>query len=247
MRNKIWLALMAFTGLSAIALTMRDQTPLLIYNPTQSVPPGWYKISPQTDYKSGETVAAWLPREASRLAIERGYLPRATPILKSIAATAGTSYCVTGRTLTIQERTPVEALYHDGKERAMPALAEGCRSIKAGHVLLISTRIKTSFDSRYFGEVPVKSLLGRAEFIGDFESLWGGRDRQEGGARGPGAQGKIKGLCTKEVLQPCLHIEFYCTRNFANAPGIPVISNSDRSLRLHQFPILPDCSLKIEQ
>jgi hypothetical protein len=51
-------------------------------------------------------------------------------------------------------------------------------------------------------------VLGIAEYLPGFEDLYPSVNREEGGARGPGAQGKIKGIGANPLLKPCLHIEF---------------------------------------
>jgi hypothetical protein len=69
--------------------------------------------------------------------------------------------------------------------------------------------VRTSFDSRYFGPVNSWAILGRAKYADRFEELITPVNREKGGARGSGAQGKIKGLGANPLLTPCLHIDFY--------------------------------------
>lgn len=242
MKKPVFVASLSLLGVALIALSSVQRRPLLIYNLSQSAAPGWYRISPQIEYDRGDMVAVSLPKWAETLAVERGYLPPKVPILKTIQAVEGDRYCVTSASISVENKSPIPILQTDSKSRVMPALPRGCRRVQAGHVLLFSTRVPSSFDSRYFGEVNAQKIIGSVVYIGTVVDSNGSEKRERGGARGPGAQGKIKGLCTKPVYDPCLHIDFYCTQRSSLAPSNCEICNRDGVEDLHQFPIIPDCS-----
>ena len=196
---------------------LRD-TPSFYYNGSQSADIGWYKIAPSKAYSSDDIVVAILPDDARTLADERGYLPRDYPVIKTIGGVAGDRYCVTDTQLQIENGPDLQIFPFDSQGREMPVLQAGCVDIRDGHVLLISERIDRSFDSRYFGEVAVDQIIGEVRYIGMFDGSPALRISDMGGARGLGADGKIKEASAFGPLLPCLHINFQGARNFCLAP-----------------------------
>ena len=80
----------AAVGLAALAWAAFVQPlPRLIYNPSDSVPVGWYRVQP-IDHRAaslprrlevGSIVLTRLPADAAALAAQRGYLPAHVPLL----------------------------------------------------------------------------------------------------------------------------------------------------------------------
>src|SRR5690606_40337732 len=96
-RSSLWsLALLAnsLVGLGWAALT--TSPPRLVYNASDSVPVGWYRISPATSLVPGDLVLVHLPPAVRSLAAQRGYLPANVPLLKTVAAMAPQQVCVVG-------------------------------------------------------------------------------------------------------------------------------------------------------
>ena len=183
--------------------------PKLFYNPSQSSEIGWYYVEPVASLSVGDLVVARLPEEAANFAHDRGYLPRNLPVIKTIGGIAGERYCIKDGELQIEERVSLSLLSLDSQGRALPEPPEMCAEISDGFVLLISQRIAQSFDSRYFGEVAVSNIIGLAVYAGGSRKLAGRKSSGLGGARGLGAQGKIKANSANWPLTPCLHITFY--------------------------------------
>ena len=206
---------------------VQKKPPSLLYNPTDSARIGWYKVVRTEDYKVGDIVAAYLPKDAGFLAAERGYLPSDLPVIKTVAAIAGDEFCVSEAQLTFEDGSSVPILPFDGQGRALPAMSEGCVVICEGHVLLISDQTDRSFDSRYFGAIRTDRILGLANFLGKFPWSDASECSDMGGARGVGAQGKIKAASALGALLPCLHINFQGAEKLGFAPilGIsPIVS-----------------------
>jgi conjugative transfer signal peptidase TraF len=201
------LTVLFLTALWAPKIIKPDQK--LFYNPSQSAEIGWYYVEPIASLSVGDLVVANLPEEAASFAHDRGYLPRDLPVIKTIGGIAGERYCIKDGELQIEERVSLSLLPLDSQGRALPEPPEMCAEISDGFVLLISERIAQSFDSRYFGEVAVSNIVGLAVYVGDSRKLAGRKSSGLGGARGLGAQGKIKGNSANWHLTPCLHITFY--------------------------------------
>ncbi len=206
---------------------VQKQPPSLLYNPTDSARVGWYKIVKTEHYKIGDIVAAYLPKDAGFLAAERGYLPSGLPVIKTVAAIAGDEFCISEAQLTFEDGSSLPILPFDDQGRALPTMSEGCVVISEGHILVISDETDRSFDSRYFGAVGTSKVLGLAKYLGRFP--WSNMSEYSdmGGARGVGAQGKIKAASALSPLLPCLHINFQGAEKLGFAPilGIsPIIS-----------------------
>ncbi|PHR54823.1 MAG: plasmid transfer protein traf [Robiginitomaculum sp.] len=136
-----------------------------IYNPTPSAPIGWYKIVANDNVKVGDFVAAYAPESAVELAVARQYLPSNIPLLKSVWAVGGAEVCFENARVSVPNYPVLTRYRQDNLGRDMPVLT-GCFVLNPNEVFLISTEISNSFDSRYFGAVPLKNVLGNAIFLG---------------------------------------------------------------------------------
>ena len=142
----IWLAL-------ALALTFGAG---LRFNPTPSLPKGIYRIvsgapAPK-DFVRGELVSFCLEGEFAELALERGYLEPGScpsglrPLLKRLAGLPGD--------FVDPASFPIRSVDSHGRSMS-PALVPGV--IPSGMALVLADH-PGSFDSRYFGFVPLDSL-----------------------------------------------------------------------------------------
>ncbi len=224
-------------ALCLLSLASIERDPKVLYNPSPSAPIGWYEIKQSDEYVVGDLVAAWLPKHAEALAHKRGYLPEKTPVIKTIVAVPGDQYCFKNEALKIAGQPDRPLLTTDSQGRALPAKADGCRRLKSGKVLIVSDRIESSFDSRYFGEVEVSAILGHAVFLGKSEAVDQSEKQEMGGARGTGAQGKIKGDGTNRSLSHCLHIDFYSTVLRAVVLADRAFCNDYKVIDGYQVPI----------
>lgn len=157
-RSVLTLASLAL-GLTGLAM-LADPAPRLVWNASASAPRGLYLITPNAAVAHGDLVLAMLPAAPRRFAAARGYLPDGVPILKRIVATAGSEICTDGHTLTVAGRT-LPRLATDRAARPLP-LWQGCRALAADEVFLLMADVRDSFDSRYFGPVPIAQIIGKA-------------------------------------------------------------------------------------
>jgi len=136
----------------------------VVYNPTDSVPRGWYRVGSIDNAASlhvGSIVLARLPVDVASFAGQRGYLPDGVPILKRVGAVAPQSVCVRGQTVRIDGAVVAIARTHDGARRSLQAWSQ-CRPLAAGELFLLSDTNSASFDSRYFGPIEASAVLGTA-------------------------------------------------------------------------------------
>ena len=83
------------------------------------------------------------------------------PLLKTVAARAPQQVCVQGNQVRINGALVARQLRKDRLGRALPAWQE-CRRLAGDELFLLSTNPE-SFDSRYFGPVSARAVIGRAQ------------------------------------------------------------------------------------
>ena len=155
-------AICAALGVAVIALPVAMTLPIrLVYNATASAPLGWYVVVPVQEAGVGDVVLARLPSSVARVADERHYLPESVPILKRVGAVAGQRVCVQNYILRIDRELPVRLLERDGLGRPLTPW-RGCRALTFDELFLLSHDSPASFDSRYFGPIPSRLVIGRA-------------------------------------------------------------------------------------
>jgi conjugative transfer signal peptidase TraF len=163
MTRRRWLTLLVGFGLAALAWPSVQTLPLrIVYNPSDSVPPGWYHIVPATSLHVGSIVLVKLPAEIATLAAQRGYLPERIPLLKRIGALAPQQVCIAQHVVRIDGVAVADVLDADSQARTLPVWQQ-CGLLQEDELFLLSTNHPASFDSRYFGPVPVASVLGTAQ------------------------------------------------------------------------------------
>ena len=170
LRARIVLAGFAAVGLAALAwAAFMQPLPRLIYNPSDSVPVGWYRVQP-LDHRAaslprrlevGSIVLTRLPADAAALAAQRGYLPARVPLLKRVGAVAPQEVCITGRVVRIDGVPSAAVLPADRPGRPLPSLQLG-RPLAEDELFLLSVTTPASFDSRYFGPVSASAVVGIA-------------------------------------------------------------------------------------
>lgn len=193
--------------------------PLVLYNPSESAEPGWYRVYPGKEFERGLLVAARLPQAPSALADARGYLPSGMPLIKTIGGVGGDQICWSETDVVLPGGQRLPLLERDTAGRVLRAQPSGCRVLRSDEVFLVSTRIAASFDSRYFGPVDASAVIGPVRFLG---SDWGEAvrafvDLQYQGRRA--GYCKIKARSADPGSEPCLHIGSSSAILHLAAPG----------------------------
>jgi conjugative transfer signal peptidase TraF len=146
-----------------IGLTMLlHPTPTLLWNASASVPIGLYAVYPPTVLHVGELLVVRPPKPLATFLAERRYLPNGVPLLKRVLAVPGQTVCRSGRTVTVDGVAMGEALDRDHLARSLPVW-QGCRIVAGDEIFLMNQQSKDSLDGRYFGPLPVRTIVGRAD------------------------------------------------------------------------------------
>lgn len=152
-------------GLAALLMPLAIPNRVhLVYNPSDSVPRGWYRIVPADSLQVGSIVLARLPAPAAALAAQRGYLPVGVPLLKRIGAVAPQRVCMDGAAVRIDDVAVAAVMHVDGRGRPLSAWPQ-CRRLTHGELFLLSSTNPASFDSRYFGPIRAPDVIGSARPI----------------------------------------------------------------------------------
>ncbi|CAM5324342.1 S26 family signal peptidase [Rhodanobacter lindaniclasticus] len=170
LRARLVLAGLSACGLAALAWASFVQPlPRLIYNPSDSVAVGWYRVDPlgrkpgslPRPLSVGSIVLTALPPDAAALATQRRYLPARVPLLKRVGAVAPQEVCIAGRIVRIDGVPTAAVLPADRWGRPLPSWQQ-CRNLESGELFLLSVTNPASFDSRYFGPVNADAVIGVA-------------------------------------------------------------------------------------
>lgn len=145
-----------------VAPLVNTPRPLLIWNASPSVPTGLYWVAKGSP-RRGDLVVVRLPAAIAALAAARGYLPRSAYLLKPVAAVGGDRVCRFAGHVFVRGKAAARASANDSLGRPLPVWL-GCRMLRAGEVFLLA-HDPMSFDSRYFGSIQSRHVLGRATLI----------------------------------------------------------------------------------
>jgi conjugative transfer signal peptidase TraF len=149
----------------SVALTSTiHPAPELLWNASASVPIGLYAVWRALPLHVGELVVVTPPEPLAQFFAARGYLPLGVPLLKHILALPGHTVCRNGRAITIDGVAVGEALESDRFGRPLPGW-QGCRALGSGEVFVMNTVPPDSLDGRYFGPLPLTTIVGRADPI----------------------------------------------------------------------------------
>ncbi|WP_434782601.1 S26 family signal peptidase [Ferrovum myxofaciens] len=168
-RARLLLAMLSACGLAALVwASFATPSAQVVYNPSSSVPVGWYRIepvnSPANSLHVGSIVLARLPAEPAALAAQRGYLPPHIPLLKRIGAIAPQRVCIVDGVVRIDGVPVAAVLRADRLDRPLPSWPQ-CRALVEGELFLLSATNPASFDSRYFGPIAASAVIGTAQPI----------------------------------------------------------------------------------
>lgn len=158
------LTVLLATGIASIGIAapvFTDLPKLLIWNVSASAPVGLYRVVPANTFHVGDLVAVMPPEPVASFLDQGGYLPEGVPLLKRVLALPGQVICRTGLAITIDGIEMGKAHERDRRGRDLPDW-QGCEIIAAGNLFLMNRNVSDSLDGRYFGPMPMQSVVGIA-------------------------------------------------------------------------------------
>ena len=128
---------------------------------TTSMPRGFYLVMPTNKIKRYDIVEFVPPAATLEFIVKHHWVPKSGLIIKYVFAVPGDDVCVRNNAVWIngQKIGTVYRFYASGK--LLPQ-TEICGKLKENEYLLLSTRKERSFDSRYFGIITSRNILGKA-------------------------------------------------------------------------------------
>jgi len=142
----------AATGAIVVASAVGS---LFLWNLSASLPRGLYRAEPGRAPSRGAVVAFEPAPLAAALIIERGYLPRGALLLKTVVALPGDHVCI-GDAFWVNGRLIGWVPTSDSSGRRLDPY-RFCGTVSPGFAF-VATPAQLSFDSRYFGPLPLHSL-----------------------------------------------------------------------------------------
>ena len=136
-----------------------NPVPLVIWNASESVPIGWYIVAKRQPMIGEIAVikpADWVQIYASK----RGYLPQNVWLLKPIFASHPSIICRFGSRVFVDGKHVVKAKIMDKQHRLLPNW-KGCKALSSTQYFVLG-RLRGSFDSRYFGPIELRQVVGTA-------------------------------------------------------------------------------------
>jgi signal peptidase I/conjugal transfer pilin signal peptidase TrbI len=153
--------------LTTLIYTMKRGT--LIFNTTSSFPLGVYKISQKEKYQIGDLVSfCAIPSKVINRMVEQGYTQKnsscphqAPQLLKKILGLEGDTITI-GRTVFINNQLIKNSTVFKKDREGNLLPIQPSQNIKKGNFWAMSDYNERSFDSRYFGQVALKNIIGTA-------------------------------------------------------------------------------------
>ena len=155
---------------SVVIATMGPKpAPSLVWNASESVPVGLYRVRPAGKLTLTDLVVAMPPEPLATFLAEGDYLPRGVPLIKRVLALPGQTICRKGPAIIVDGIEMGMAREHDSRRRPLPPVWQDCRLVAHGEVFLMNWDEPSSLDGRYFGALASSSIIGRAEPLWTFE------------------------------------------------------------------------------
>jgi conjugative transfer signal peptidase TraF len=165
------IATLALTAAAAavVAGTLGPKAaPRFVWNASKSVPTGLYGVQPAYRLIVTDLVVAFPPEPLATFLAEGGYLPHGVPLIKRILALPDQMVCRNDSAITVDGIEVGAARERDRRGRPLPVW-QGCRAVRQGEVFLMNWDEPASLDSRYFGALPITTVVGRAVPLWTFE------------------------------------------------------------------------------
>jgi conjugative transfer signal peptidase TraF len=148
-----------FFGLAALlagAITVAQLPNQILYNPSPSIPRGFYLRTNNT-VEIGAIVTVRAIDAAPAYARERDFTDPTDRFIKRVAAVDRDEVCTDGPRMTINDGEPFRRAERDSEGRELPRWS-GCRALQNEVLLLGDT--PDSFDGRYWGPISVDDIEG---------------------------------------------------------------------------------------
>jgi conjugative transfer signal peptidase TraF len=160
MTGRMTTILATFGSVALVLSGSGNGSPSYIWNASESVPIGLYRLQPVERLSVTDLVAIRPPEPLGTFLDFNGYLPTGVPMLKRILALPGQTVCRTGLTVTVDEIEVGHARERDARGRPLPVW-RGCRVLSVSEIFVMNWQSADSFDGRYFGPISASAVIGQ--------------------------------------------------------------------------------------
>jgi len=161
MTGRVTTILAAFGSVALVLAGSENETPSYVWNASESVPIGLYRLQPDERLSVTDLVAIRPPEPLATFLDLNGYLPVGVLMLKRVLALPGQTVCRTGLAIAVDDIEVGRARERDARGRPLP-IWQGCRLLSAGEIFVMNWQSADSFDGRYFGPIPAFAVIGQA-------------------------------------------------------------------------------------
>lgn len=161
MTGRLGTVMLTSAAAALVLASLGERTPVLIWNASDSIPIGLYRLEQAEPLFVTELVAIRPPEPLASFLDFNGILPAGVPMLKRVLALPGQTVCRDGLTITVDGVGVGEARLRDGRDRPLPAW-RGCLTLLPGEIFVMSWQSADSFDGRYFGPITSSAIIGEA-------------------------------------------------------------------------------------
>lgn len=159
--NRIRTVIAAGLSIAALAVaSCKNPKVLVLYNYTDSMPHGFYLVEHREGYQRGDVVVFAVPPSVRALVNERQWLHENGFLMKPLIGLKGDSVSTKDGRFRVagHDFGGIQLLDRQG----LPLLRYSeCGVLKAGFLVGVDG-MSNSFDSRYFGPIPERSVIGIA-------------------------------------------------------------------------------------
>jgi conjugative transfer signal peptidase TraF len=134
------------------------------YQPTASMPRGFYLIVPIKKIERGDLVVFFPPESIKKILLAKHLIPDSGLLMKYVYGLPGDLVCVKQRMLWLNH-CPVAKVLHLKIDNESLSAAAFCGKLIENQYLLLSPNNLRSFDSRYFGPVKQMAIVGKAKLL----------------------------------------------------------------------------------
>jgi conjugative transfer signal peptidase TraF len=155
LRNRIFGGAVIAAVSGALVYSAAIQGHQMTWNLSPSVPRGLYAMDSGACQR-GDLVSFRPPPQAAALIYSRGYLPNGAGLIKEIVGLPGDLVCVRPDGFVVNRVRFGDLAQLDSRGRSLTPYPF-CGAVPAGQAF-VATRAPLSYDSRYFGPIPIASL-----------------------------------------------------------------------------------------
>ena len=162
MTGRVLMLLTTLAAATSVLSSIGERSvPRFVWNVSDSVPIGLYRLRPAGELVVTELVAVRPPEPTATFLADGNYLPRNVPMLKRVLALPGQTVCREHLTITVDAIAMGVARERDSRGQPLPVW-QGCRIVADGEVFLMNWQSADSLDGRYFGVLPISAIIGKA-------------------------------------------------------------------------------------